>query len=535
MKLQLPRTSALALGLLGAAVAAPTPASTMQTRYRAVVAEPDVVCRVAPADSSAAAGTLPIATEILVGRTATGESGETWIHMGSASAGGLGIPDDCWIPGSLVVSTRVGRHLPLLADRLLSATAWPSFDDLLAVHNQFTHPWYRERVEGSPVLAGRRRDLLTKAVEAAQRVGPGGRRAVDDPLVLAWIESLGPRVSYSEDRTGRGAWTMVAGVPRGDLGPPDPGRPGPATRPEGRELAIIAADVACRSRPSRTVPDHVTVLPLDFHFRAERADTSVAGEAWVRVNMWGCWVLAAHTAPGDSEGHVLTIAERLLSATADWSLENRLRVYNVLSSRNRGHRDEVEASPILGLRRLETLDVTLDGLHPMFADVRSRAWTRSLGDEVALKHEGHAWTVSDEAYLALYDRYRSDPLADDILWRYASESAWDCEGDFACSVEEGVNARLARYWTQFPGGRNIAEAIEAARLVLGYGLKSCIAARDPGGDATEARMWGWSGWGREGGEITRELLATLEEVREEDKAPLLETLGELEACAAAVG
>lgn len=44
-------------------------------------------------------------------------------------------------------------------------------------------------------------------------------------------------------------------------------------------------------------------------------------------------------------------------------------------------------------------------------------------------------------------------------------------------------------------------------------------------------MWGWSGWDQSGEEITRELLATLEAGSEEDKAPLLETLGELERCA----
>ena len=44
-------------------------------------------------------------------------------------------------------------------------------------------------------------------------------------------------------------------------------------------------------------------------------------------------------------------------------------------------------------------------------------------------------------------------------------------------------------------------------------------------------MWGWSGWDRSGEELTRELLATLEGVSEEDKAPLLEMLGELNRCA----
>ena len=230
------------------------------------------------------------------------------------------------------------------------------------------------------------------------------------------------------------------------------------------------------------------------------------------------------------------IADRFLTSGEAWSFDNYLRTYTVLSSRNRGHREDVEASAILGLRRLRVLRGALRPLGPRDADVLTHAWIGSLGDEVKLAHEGHTWTVSDEAYLNLYEKHRPDPFAEEILWEYASESVRrDCEGVFACSVKEGVINRLARYWIDFPNGRHIADAVEQGRIVVGHGLEGCNAAGRPEPDSQEAGMWRWSGWDRSGEEITRELLATLEAVREEDKAPLLETLAELEACAAAVG
>jgi len=517
----------LAAGLLVAVLVRPDPAAGQSW---AAVVSAETACRAEPSPSADVVGMLTIGNVILVNRGVSTLSGQ-WMHVAPSRSGGYGIPGGCWVPSSKVGRTTETDHFLQLADRLLSANVRPALDELLGVHNLFELSWYREQVEASADLTERRTALLARAVEVAQSPRSDGRRPVDDPLVVAWIEALGERVRYSEDGGGRGRWTVVTGATEVEEEPSQFREARPPPPPEGRELAVIGPDVACRTRPSRTAWSWET-LPVDLHFRPERADTSVAGDAWVFVRERGCWVLAAHTAAGGADEHVVAIADRFLTSGEAWSFENHLRVYRILSSRDHGHREDVEASAILGLRRLQLLRGALRSLRPFVADALTQAWIGALGDEVKLAHEGHTWTVSDEAYLNLYEKHRSEPFAEEIMWEYASESVRrDCEGAFACAVEESVINRLARYWIDFPKGRHIAEAVEQGRTVLGHGLESCEAARGPEPDSREGRMWRWSGWERAGEEITRELLATLEAVSEEDKKPLAEMLEELERCA----
>ena len=521
-------TSGVAAALLAAAFAKPDPAAGQNW---AALVSAETTCRAEPSSSADPVGTIEIGSVILLDRGASTLTGQ-WMQVVPGRSGGYVISGVCWVPLSSVARTTEARHFLQLADGLLSANVRPPLDELLAAHNLFESPWNRDRVEASPALSERRAALLARAVEVAQEPVWDGRRPADEPLVLAWLESVGERVTYSEDGSGLGRWRLVAGAPAVEDEAPASPRAGPATPREGRELAVIAPDIACRTRPLRTAWSWTT-LPVDLHFRTERADTSVAGESWVFVPGQGCWVLAAHTAAGGTAEHVLALADRFLTSGEAWSFDNFLRVYTVLSGRNRGHREDVEASAILGLQRLQVLRGALRPLFPRGADALTRAWVGSLGDEVKLAHEGHSWTVSDEAYLDLYEKHRPDPFAEEILWEYASESVRrDCEGEFACDVRDFVINRLARYWIDFPNGRHIAKAVEQGRTELGHGLESCRAARGPEPDSREAGMWRWSGWEQTGEEIGRELLATLEAVSEEDKAPLLEVLEELDRCAA---
>ena len=347
-------------------------------------------------------------------------------------------------------------------------------------------------------------------------------------------EDKAPLVDYL-DTVERCAIEVGARNPRPESPETEADQEDPGPPAETRELAIIASGVACRSRPSRTARAWWT-LDLDYHFSTERPDTSVAGEAWVSVRGRDCWVDGSHTAPAGTDEHVLAIADRFLTSGEGRTLDGTLRVYNVLAGRHGGHREDVDASAVLTLKRLQVLGVALRGFSPYSADALMRGWAGQLEGEVWLWSIGAAWYVRDEAFMNAYEKHRESPGAEEILWEMAiGPSPHDCEGEFACTVRVAVSEKLARYWAEFPRGRHVRRAVEIATARLDEFLETCNAARGAEPDSREARWWEWVYWEPRGAEVAREIRATLNEVGQRDKAPLAELLDGLEACAADVG
>jgi len=509
------QSTALLLALVGAV---PEPAASQEGRQMAAFISPNVACRVAPSSSAEVTGFLRQLGEFRgsivedVGRTETDDDGEVWVYVGPSYTKWARLDTGCWVHESVLAPidgyTLTEAHLLLMADRLLSSPEGRTLADLVAYYNVFTHPRYREMVARSPVLVARRQDLLARALQVVETE----RLAARDPLVVAWLESLGEEAGDA--------------LPSGEVREPAP--------PGDRVLAVIAPDVACRSAPAADPTIRTATLRLDHHFTAERADTTVSGDDWTFV-FGGCWVPASLTAPADSDEHVLAIADRFLSASEGKSTENLLRVYNVLSSRNSGHRDAVETSGILGLRRLELIERWLATFNSLDADPLTRAVVRSLDEEVQHFDPAGVWILRDDAWLALYERHQIRPEAHEILWKLAtSEAHEDCEGSFACHTRSWVLNRVGRYWFAFPGGPHVVEAVARARDRLRGFLEACSAARRADPASREFRRWEAAGWEENGTETVRELRASLREVAEEDKAPLVELLDRLEGCAGGV-
>lgn len=320
---------------------------------------------------------------------------------------------------------------------------------------------------------------------------------------------------------------------------PAPAAPAEETAPvparRTRPLAIIGVDVLCRAEPTMEPTLRGAVLPLDYHFSTERADTTAGGRAWTHVPGRNCWVQTSQTAPGDTDEHVLAIADRFASAGEGRSPDNLLRVYNVLSGRQLGHADAVSGSPILTLRRIQLLRAWLRTLRSLDADPLAVAVVRSLDEEVLHFDPGAMWMLRSDVFLSLHEKYRGQPGAEEILWELASEGGGhDCEGQLACYVRAAVMGRVARYWLEYPQGRYVAEGVGRARDLLVPELDGCRAAQAAGPGSLEARRWGWADWEQTGAGAVQELRESLSEVSEEDKAPLIELLDDLEACAEAV-
>ena len=537
------RTAAL---LLAAATGLPDGAAAQEPRNRYALVSPNVVCREAPSHSAKVAGFLRRSGseggtgwsfQVLGGKTS--DSGEVWIHLWPRQAYWARLSVDCWIPESAL--TPIGGHS--LTDRellrvtglLLSSPEVLTLEDWVAAHNLFLNPWEERGVEESAELNRRHLEVLRRALQVlAAEEGPVVDHRDLDPLVLAWLESLGDELRFLPGRSGW-AWTVGSGgleVP--DERYREDRRSGNVT--QAGELAIIAFDVLCDERPSSETTVWAKRLPLDYHFSTGRADTTVGGEAWTFVRERRCWVPRSTTAPGDTDEHVLAIADRFLSSSEGRSIENFLRVHNLLSSRRWGHFDMVAASPILGLRRLDLLQSWLYSSYRTSVDPLALAVIRSLDEEVRGPLPGGYWSLRDSAFLELHERHRGKPMAQEVLWRLAVSPAFhDCEGGFACDAAATVMERMAKYWAEYPRGPRVAEAVARARKRLEEFLKGCEAARGAADGSWQSRWYENVGWERDGAAMARKIRASLREVRDAQKAPMVEFLDALEGCAREVG
>ena len=384
---------------------------------------------------------------------------------------------------------------------------------------------------------------------AWEREGIAGTRELRATLVEVGEEDGAPLLDYLDDlercaiEVGAGRSPEARGPSDeapGDVAvatPPDPAvatPPDPAVPAEQvREFAVIASDVVCRGEPSRTVSGY-WVARLDHHFATERPDTIVDGEAWVAVpEGGGCWIPRSQTAPAGTDSHVLAIADRFLASGEGRTLDRSLRVYNVLASRHRGHRAVVDASATLTLRRLKVLREVLRTLGPSSSTgALSRGWLIQLEDEVRLWSIGVQWLVRDEAFLRAYEAHRESPEAEDILWEFSTGATpHDCALDFGCTARVVVANKLVRYWTDYPGGRHVARAVEMATARLRNFLATCEAARGAESGSPEAYRWERAYWDPDGAEVARELRTSLAGVAPEDRAPLVELLDALAECA----
>ena len=301
--------------------------------------------------------------------------------------------------------------------------------------------------------------------------------------------------------------------------------------PASRELAVIEPGVSCRFEPSRTSRSGAR-LYLNEHFTTERPDTVAAGEAWVAVRRWGnCWVPKEATASLAAYEHVLAIADRFLASSGGRTLDHSLRVYNVLGSRVRGHRDVVDASALLSLRRLQVLGEVLEMLDGFTAEPLLRGWAEQLTDDVRYFEPGGAWYVREEAFQRVYDAHRGTVEAEDVLWELATGPAPnDCEGSFSCWAGL-VLAGPARYWVDYPRGRRVPQAIDMATSRLGWFPRGCEAAQGAEPDSPQAQAWEQVAWDPRDADAVRRLRATLADVPPSDAAPLITLLDRLQACA----
>ena len=242
-----------------------------------------------------------------------------------------------------------------------------------------------------------------------------------------------------------------------------------AQSPESR--IVIGTDVACRAEPHRDAPvvwGHQ--LGDQLHNVSRVTVDGEEWELWPRASCWTYGPLTADADVSDPAAGLLAVAEHALALEDAADFEHLVAVDNLLINPRLNGRFRGGVPPMLALRQLQVVEraasrVRMLRFRNRVADPLQQAWVRGKyvleGPEIIGRFQ-----VPAAAYWDLYERYADAPEAETLAWAAAQAPIRIDECYASCYL--GLVARsTGRYWSAFPDGNHIVEAIErgAERLM----------------------------------------------------------------------
>jgi len=263
---------------------------------------------------------------------------------------------------------------------------------------------------------------------------------------------------------------------------------------------VLKHDVACRDGPS---PSALIVAELRFAEVVETLQENISEDReWLevtpgrplfrtryrsyggrpRTQLESCWVLrnfvSPHARDDGREGFLRAVADLVLSDTTPYDTDDYLRLLNQFAV----WKEVVDSSPVLRMREYTLISRVVDRMegdcwfYPYGNPFRSSDcdpmtlnWIYSQGDLISPTGPEGDLEVAYEHYDALYLEYANHPDAEELLWgvaRAPSPTAPE-HCSFIC-IWDNILTGEARYWTEYPNGRYVAEAISNATETVDF-------------------------------------------------------------------
>ena len=244
-----------------------------------------------------------------------------------------------------------------------------------------------------------------------------------------------------------------------------------------QDRIVIGTDVACRAEPHR---DAQVVRGHHLGYRLRRpARVTVDGDAWYRLDHGPCWTYGPLTAAVNTRNPastLLTVAEHALALEDAADFEHLVAVDNLLIAPWLSDLYLEEVPPLLALRHLQVVDRAADRVRYSLAnhvEPLQRAWVLGQSGKVGQASFSRTFYVPADVFWDLYERYADAPEADMIAWAAAQVHIPidDCEPVCLLSV---VAESTMRYWSAFPDGSHIVEAIERSAERIEDASRYCV-------------------------------------------------------------
>ena len=233
------------------------------------------------------------------------------------------------------------------------------------------------------------------------------------------------------------------------------------------QLVVLGRNVACRAAPALS---GVVVVRLDVADLVDQAATESGPPDWVQVAIDDgstCFVSRRLVTPFDAtapERAVVAIVESTAGLTGRMPFGRMAAVHALFENRWQGI--AVEGSAEMELLELQVLDRTAgtidfwddSSLNTWRPEIAAAAWIDRNRPRViaVVRFPG----VPSETFWALHDKYRDDPLADQIAWAASQkEQMGECDGTLICELQHWLSSRF-EYLQRHPEGAYVAETLE---------------------------------------------------------------------------
>jgi hypothetical protein len=257
---------------------------------------------------------------------------------------------------------------------------------------------------------------------------------------------------------------------------------------------VIDFGVTCHDSPDLSSRTGHAVPILGGHLVGRKAETD--GTSWyffaneVSTQNPSCWVYGPSTIetnPNDSLPSWLAMLDHQLGRT-DVRFDQYVQLDNLLSDPDRRQiygDQNLAGSGLLRFKMLQLLELAISGREGdgivVDADPLKKAWMLAHLALVDYFSPGGQWTVRAKPYWDLFERNRLAPWAEEVAWVASQHQRGTDDCDLDCVFRAQIIEGTLKYWSRFPRGAYIAEALKAPLDLMKYAANAVCSVRRSGG------------------------------------------------------
>jgi hypothetical protein len=252
------------------------------------------------------------------------------------------------------------------------------------------------------------------------------------------------------------------------------GRDDSAASQQRSDRFVIDFDARCHNGPSLSAATG-SALRIASHVVTDRK-VQAEGATWHSLGsaQTPCWIYGPNTIESDPNNPVsswMAMVDHQL-ARKDVRFVQYVQLDNLLS----------ETSGQLDFKLLQLLDQVLSGSEgtreAIGADPLKQAWVRSHSSLVSYFDPSGQWSVLTKPYWDVYERSKGESWTEEFAW-FASQhgpGTDECYSDCVLSVK--IIQGPLQYWSRFPTGVHIAEAIQQGAEFAKYAASMACYEKD---------------------------------------------------------